>query len=175
MNGLKPSNKKTTPTTVTNKEIAVIRENVFKPDKLQVQAKIRFYQKTKHTLTDISKLDVEKIIEITGEPRLINWWSMPAFVSWFRNESEHQERVDFLFTMMLNNLEDLIVDPECRYTPSEKLAAQRQLLELKKQMQEKEGQTEYSPEDIQKIVEAIRLRKKQAAMPAQNNRVELPV
>ena len=174
MTGLKPSKKSLTPQSVKQSDIKVIRENVFRPDSSQVRAKVRFYQKTRHMLTGASDMDVEQVAELIGEPRILNWWKTLAFVRWFKNEEEHQERVDYLFSMMLNNLEDLIVDPEERYSSNEKLAAQRQLLELRKQMQDKENESKTSAEDIQKIVEAIRLKKKNPSLPPKDKKVELP-
>jgi hypothetical protein len=175
---LKPTNK-TDPAklVVTKAEIKAISNSVFKPSALQIKAKIAFYHKVKFLQEDVSKMDVERVAHIIGDDRVINWWKIKDFVQWFRNEDEHKERVDYLYTRMLDNLEDFIVDEEQKYTPNEKLAAQKQLIELRKQMEGGDKDTEMTPEMIQKIAENIRskrMKSTETIVVNKPSKVELP-
>lgn len=94
-------------------EVGALAEAVgamFSPTADQRKVKARFWTLMQSAPfgTRPDKMGPEEIVRKTRTPALSNWWKTPGFKEWFLNNTEHQERLEYLFDLALSAAEDIL-------------------------------------------------------------------
>lgn len=108
----------------------------YLPSPQERRIKAAFWNR--YTALDIPPCEVTDITlavaqSLSPEPRLDKWWSIPGFAEWFRNAEEFRERVEFLTSLALDALTDILVSDDPRQA-SARVAAAKLMLEVGKKM-----------------------------------------
>lgn len=102
------SPKLPTPTEVS--KLAALREDLlFMPNPAHRRAKCQFWAR----YGGLGKVNPSQaqVLEITKEPGIAKWWSLPGFKEWFFNQDEARERLEYLYMLALDSAEELLLNP----------------------------------------------------------------
>lgn len=126
---------------------------VFLPSPPQRRAKSKFWVRYDSLLGAPETLSSSDIANITQEPTITKWWSQPYFKEWFLNKEEEKERLDYLYNLGLDSLEQLFLNPEANHNARVNALKVIALLASK----EPSKNEKFSDEDIQRM-DKIKLR-----------------
>jgi hypothetical protein len=101
-------------------------------------------------------LEVPSVIDATtasqgaADKRVLEWWLLPGFSDWFTNSHEFKERVEFLTSLALDSVEELLKDSQA--SPSARVAAIKIVLEIADKFPtNKKSDETYADERIQQM------------------------
>lgn len=84
---------------------------------------------------------------LAPDRRLDRWWEVPGFKEWFRNAEEFRERVEYLTSLALDAVTEILISDDPRQA-SARIAAAKLMLEVGKKMPEKKAVAVYADEKI---------------------------
>jgi len=87
-------------------------EVVFLPSPKHRQIKSKFWTKFESIGLPASSITMSQAIALTNESSLKKLWEVPGFKSWFINEDEGRERLEYLFMLALDAAEHMLLDPD---------------------------------------------------------------
>lgn len=94
----------------------VLSDLVFIPTAGQRKVKAKYWLKSSGLkFTDMGP-DLPQIQRVVREKRLPDWWQIPGFKEWFRNEEEFRERVEYITNLALDAIEEVLRDTEAKGT-----------------------------------------------------------
>lgn len=119
---------------------------LFLPNPRHRQVKARFWARYDSLMAPVDKLTASAVIQITEEPVVARWWSLPGFKEWFLNQDEARERLEYLYMLALDTAESVLANPDSNDN------AKVQMVKVIAQLAGKEprGQV-YADDDIQKM------------------------
>lgn len=119
---------------------------VFLPSPVHRRAKTKFWTRYMDLDTG-TKVNLAQALQLTGEPSLAKWWNLPGFQDWFLNKEEARERLEYLWYLGMDAIEDIFLDPDANHN------AKVQALKIIANLAGKEPtRTEkYADESIQKM------------------------
>lgn len=120
---------------------------LFLPSPVHRRAKSKFWARHDSLLGGPGTPSAAEVMEITGEPGIKKWWSVPGFKEWFLNKDEARERLEYLYMIALDSAESVLLDPDANAN------AKVQMVKVIAQLAGKEPEktTKYVDEDIQKL------------------------
>jgi hypothetical protein len=119
---------------------AVARANrdlsLFSPDAVHRRIRAQFWASYSNSdefiaggaSSTTSTISLATALRYGADRRISDWWSLPGFVDWFTNSEDFAQRVEFLAQLALDDLEEILIDPEAR--KGDKLAAAKMILEV---------------------------------------------
>lgn len=82
-----------------------------------------------------TQVDLAIATKYAGDKRITEWWQLEGFAEWFANKDEFRQRVEFLADLALDELYQLIRNPETQATA--KVAAIRMIMDVGKKVAQK--------------------------------------
>jgi hypothetical protein len=80
----------------------------FSPTPEQKKVKARFWVAYKeNSMVELDQLTVSDVVDLCRDARVAQWWTVPGFASWFRNHLEARERLEYLFNLSLDTMEEI--------------------------------------------------------------------
>lgn len=132
------------------KALEAIKEDlVFLPSPNHRRAKSKFWSRY-GDLEDGSQVTLAAALQLTKEPQLAKWWNLPGFKDWFLNKDEARERLEYLWYLGMDAMEQLFLDPEANHNA--KVNAFKQIASLAGK--EPNRNEKFADEDIQKMDKA---------------------
>lgn len=96
-----------------SKALASLTEDlVFIPNPRHRQVKSKFWARYDSMNIEPSALSAAAVMDVTGEPAIGRWWSLPGFKAWFLNQDEARERLEYLYMLALDSAEAVLLDPD---------------------------------------------------------------
>jgi uncharacterized protein (DUF924 family) len=129
----------------------VSQDLFFRPSDSHRKLKSRFWIAFSDSpLQGAKAITPTMVARITGDHRVIKWWSMPGFKEWFTNADENRERLEFLFSLALDAAENILrnEDPKAQGARVNVIKA---IAELANKLPERRVTPIYADEQIQKM------------------------
>lgn len=102
----------------------------FLPSPYQQELKARFWARAElGPLRDPKTIVLEDVKRVVDDPVISRYWKLPGFQSWFVNENEAVEKIDYLTMLGLQALEAVLLDQKAQ--ASAKVNAVKLLAEMK--------------------------------------------
>jgi hypothetical protein len=117
-----------------------VRDTVtFVPNNDQKRARSNFWITVGELGLDVgANSGVATALQHSGDRRVAEWWNLPGFSDWFLNREEFRQRVDFLASLALDELEVVLRTPGHK----DKIVVAKMLLEERnKRLAASEGAT----------------------------------
>jgi len=93
---------------------SLYQDLIFLPSPPHRRAKSKFW--SRHMDLDTgSPVNLAQALQITGEPQLSRWWSLPGFLDWFLNKDEAKERLEYLWYLGMDTIESIFLDPDANH------------------------------------------------------------
>lgn len=124
---------------------------LFSPTKSQRALKARFWTIISGSISGINphKMTTMEIAKTVRDNRVMNWWPTPGFKDWFMNNTEHVERLEYLFDLALTAAEEVLLNPDPKASNA-KVNMVKIISELAKKMPTK-GSEKFQDEQISKM------------------------
>ena len=124
---------------------------LFQPTKAQRALKARFWTILSNSMTSknphqMSQMEISRTVR---DSRILNWWGLAGFQDWFMNNTEHIERLEYLFDLALTAAEDVLLSDDPK-TSNAKVNMVKIIAELAKKMPSK-GAEKFQDEAINKM------------------------
>jgi hypothetical protein len=148
----------------------------FKPSTEQMKLKAQFFSMMRNQNLSPDDITADKVNDVTGNRFTYNWFRNSEFVTWFKDAEENHAKVNYLLSLHLSNLEEILLNRDGIYQPKDLLAAGKQITDLDVLFR-KEGKEDPSlsvdavKELAAKMFEAKKLKKPEP----EPRKVELPV
>jgi hypothetical protein len=92
---------------------AVVEELIFTPTLLQKRLKAEFWVAyNDNPLVSLDQISLLEANTYVRTRKLNNWWSIPGFRDWFLNRSEYRERLEFLFNLSMDAIEEILLSTD---------------------------------------------------------------
>lgn len=106
-----------------------VRDTVsFVPNNEQKRARSNFWIAVGELGIDIpQQVGLPVVLQHAGDKRVAEWWVLPGFQDWFLNREDFRQRVDFLSSMALDELEKTLQNPAA--SPKDKILVAKMLLD----------------------------------------------
>jgi hypothetical protein len=140
-------------------------EEYFRPTARQRKLKAAFRSVCKtmpRNRTDITLAFVKQHISSSD---VDNWWTVPGFIAWFRREESVAERMQYLYQLRLDSLEDILESDDGTVTSRDKLAAGAELDKIAKTLSEAANMVE--KKDSRTVAERVKEEMELARLPSQ--------
>ena len=86
---------------------------LFMPTPEQKKVKARFWIAYRdNPIMELDQLSLQDVTILCQDARVQKWWNIPGFASWFRNHLESREKLEYLFDLSLDVLQEILLDPE---------------------------------------------------------------
>lgn len=125
----------------------------FHPTDEHRRAKARFWTKMQSAPfgSRPETMGPDECSRVVGIPALRNWWQKAGFKDWFLNNTEHTEKLEYLYDLALNAVEDILrnTDPKAQ---NARINAIKAVSELARKMPSRQ-QTVVLDRDISKMSE----------------------
>jgi len=126
-----------------------LAEDVFKPTVEQRKIKQKFWYSWKQGPSK-GEITIAQVINITECRAVETWARVPGFKEWLINDQEHGQRLEYLFDLGLDALEQLIMTGE---RAGDRLKAIELVAKLSQKIGRPEAQIKYMDEDVQSMTE----------------------
>lgn len=137
---------------VTEEPAVKLEHGEFIPTRLQRKCKSLILSKIINAPEILETITKEEAIKYSGIKELNQWWQNELFVDWLQNNSTQLSRAHYLLSRHLDNLEEIIEDPECTYSAGVRLSAGKQLQEMMAQARNEKSRR-LTEEEIERIAE----------------------
>ena len=104
-----------------------IEEIVFIPTQAMRRVKAAYLASTQDNPLFSGEPTLAHVLQITNEPRMSQWWSVPGFRDWFRNGDEFRQRVEYLANKALDVVSEIMDQEDA--TPTARLNAAKLMIE----------------------------------------------
>lgn len=113
---------------------------LFQPTKAQRALKARFWTIVSNSLMSTSphQMSQMEISKTVRDSRIMNWWNLPGFQDWFLNNTEHIERLEYLFDLALTTAEEVLLSDDPK-SANAKVNMVKIIAELARKMPSKGG------------------------------------
>ena len=113
---------------------------LFQPNKQQRAIKARFWTIVSNSITakNPRSMTTMEIAQTVRDNRVLNWWSVAGFKDWFLNNTEHIERLEYLFDLALTAAEEIFLSDDPK-TANAKVNMAKVVAELAKKMPSRGG------------------------------------
>jgi hypothetical protein len=100
----------------------IVEDLEFCPTDAMRAAKSAFWAIGKDSpLVDPAEVSLATVQQISPDGRLNRWWGTPGFSEWFTNQQEWRQRIEYLFNVGLDAVEEVFRDEEA--PPTAKIRA----------------------------------------------------
>lgn len=96
-------------------EIAKQHELIFIPSPQQRAAKAKFWKRVDFDPSLAERISVAGVIQLTNNPTIQSWWKEEGFQEWFCNKDEATERIEYLYMLWTDKVEELLLNPEANH------------------------------------------------------------
>ncbi len=119
----------------------------FRPSEAQVKAKTAFwsYFLSEASLYPPEDVDGAVAAKFASDRRVEQWWSTPEFREWFLNRDEFRQQVEFLASLALTELQQIITDESA--SSAARVTAIKLVMDLANKMPKKVEARELTPEE----------------------------
>ncbi len=131
--------------TKTGKTLETVAEELFKPSVPQRKVKAAFWASWKEGPSK-GKPTISAAIEVTRCSTLENWAQEAGFREWFFNDQDHLQRLEYLFDMGLDMLEEIM---ETGDKAADKLKAFEYVAKLAQKLNKPETVIKYMDKGVQ--------------------------
>lgn len=108
----------------------------FSPSEAQRRAKSNFWSFfASGEALPPTQIDLSIASKYAGDKRIAEWWTLEGFTDWFSNKDEFRQRVEFLADLALDELYQLLRNPNTQATA--KVAAIRMIMDVGKKISQK--------------------------------------
>lgn len=91
----------------------LLADVAFVPHPEMRRVKAAFWvMQSENPLYDPAHITREQASSLTGESRLLRWWSMEGFPQWFTNRDEFRHRLQYVADLALDSLEAILVNDQ---------------------------------------------------------------
>lgn len=122
---------------VNNALGALVEETgaLFQPSKAQRALKARFWTLVSNSLSikNPRTMTTMEIAQTVRDNRIMNWWNVAGFQDWFLNNTEHIEKLEYLFDLALTAAEDVLLSDDPK-SASAKVNMVKVIAELARKM-----------------------------------------
>lgn len=113
---------------------------LFSPTKAQRALKARFWTIISNSMTSknphaMTQMEIARTVR---DNRIMNWWGVTGFKDWFMNNTEHIERLEYLFDLALTAAEEVLLSDDPK-TSNAKVNMVKIIAELARKMPSKGG------------------------------------
>jgi len=136
--------------TKTGKTLEAIADDVFIPKARQRRIKAKFWASWREGPSK-GEPTLSAAIEVTKCSTIETWAQEPGFTNWFMNDQDHQQRLEYLFDMGLDMLEDTMQTAE---KAADRLKAFEYVAKLAHKLTKQETEIKYLDKEIQTMSEA---------------------
>lgn len=136
-------------TTITNTggTLESIMDEVFIPNARQRRVKASFWASW-NAGPSKGKPTLAAAIEITKCPAIETWAKNPKFKEYFFNDQDHAQRLEYLFDLGLDTLEEVMTTAE---KASDRLKAVETVAKLAQKLGRPEAEVKYLDKDVQSM------------------------
>lgn len=131
--------------TKTGEILESVVDDIFTPTKRQREVKAQFWTSWKMGPTK-GDPSMTAIIHETGCNAIETWWKNPAFQRWFLNERDTMQRLEYLFDLGIDVLEEVITSAE---KASDRLKGIEMIAKLTQKLGKPEAEVKYLDGDVQ--------------------------
>lgn len=131
-------------------------EGIFRPSELMCKMKQRLHSRFEPGVkaTTVDGLSKAEMVKLTGCSSITDWAKKPGFMNWFLNPVYEDEKLEFLYYLSYNALEDILLNDDPKAAGS-KLAAVKLILEMKGRIGSKSLTSEASGDKTDKAVKSM--------------------
>lgn len=130
---------------------ALSQMTVFCPSPEQRKLKAKFWAVYKdNPMVEIDQMTPHEFMAICQDARIASWWGVPGFQGWFKNQLEAKEKLEYLFDLALDTLQEILLDPEPK-TASAKVNAIKLIAELGNKLPKKNDKPTFIDEEINQL------------------------
>lgn len=124
---------------------------LFTPNRAQRAIRARFWSVIGASIghKDPFSMTAMEIARLVKDNRILNWIGQPGFKDWFMNNTEHIERLEYLFDLALTAAEDVLLSTDPK-TMTAKVQMVRVVAELARKMPSR-NQEQFADERIAKM------------------------
>lgn len=131
----------------------VLDDIIFSPSIPQRKLKAAFWTRYgQNPMATVSTMTGDLASRISGSSSVKSWWEQPGFKEWFLNEDEFRQKLEYLASLALDTIEEVLLDPEAN--ANAKSSMSKLVLEAASKMPSKWQNTKYMDEQVQKMDEA---------------------
>lgn len=137
---LPPKTVKKSSHTNSLEQLAEEQGLLFTPSKAQRAIKARFWTIVSHSFSGQNphQMTPMQIAQTVRDNRVMNWWPVSGFKDWFLNNTEHIERLEYLFDLSLTAAEEVLLSTDPKMANA-KVNMVKIISELAKKMPSKGG------------------------------------
>jgi len=102
---------------------------------------------------EADSITAKLVTEVTDNTSVTRWWSVEGFKTWFLAKNEHEARHQYLHSLALDALEEILLSDDARLQ-SARVAAAKTVAELANKFPAKNAAPKYLDEDVQNMNQA---------------------
>lgn len=85
----------------------------FVPTDIQRKVKAMFWAKQADLpFIDTAMITLNYVIKQTGTAKVKDWWEKPGFKQWFLNQDETRQRLEYLYGLALDALQEMLINTD---------------------------------------------------------------
>lgn len=96
-------------------EIKKEHDLIFLPSPNQRATKAKFWKRMDFNMDVIENVTLASAIQLTNNSALSNWWKREGFKEWFLNKDEATERLEYLYMLWMDKVEELLLNPDANH------------------------------------------------------------
>lgn len=133
--------------TAAEKLVGIIQDITFLPNPEHRKAKAAFWALySEAPLADTDRISCALAVQMSGDPRVTRWWSLPGFQEWFANKDEFRQRMEYLANLALDTAEEMLLDKKVH--PSARANMVKLVIEAANRMPNRFAKEQYTDERI---------------------------
>jgi hypothetical protein len=138
------------------KALALSDPEYFRPTAKQRKLKQAFRAACKIMPNDRKEIVPDYVCSYVKSDDIRGWWGIPGFAAWFRRDEAIAERLQYLYHLRLDAIEEVLENDAGIYTARDKISAGAELDKVAKTIAEAQGAVDSVGKDTRSMEEKIK-------------------
>jgi hypothetical protein len=136
--------------------LALSDPEYFRPTAKQRKLKQAFRAACKVMPNDRKEITPDYVCSYVKSDDIRDWWGIPGFAAWFRRDEAIAERLQYLYHLRLDAIEEVLENDAGIYTARDKISAGAELDKVAKTIAEAQGAVDNTNRDSRSMEEKIK-------------------